>query len=102
MLLVLFFYATYVCPCLFTTSPPACTQSAQVFPDEYHLQTLPAFLEACGKLSNQVNIKSIIISLIDRLVSIIRSMIIYAMIYLSYMLSLSLSLSFSLSLSLPS
>jgi hypothetical protein len=40
----------------------------QVFPDEYHLQTLTPFLEACGQLSALVNIRSIIISLIDRLV----------------------------------
>lgn len=39
----------------------------QVFPDDYHLQTLNAFLDACGSLSALVNIKSIIISLIERL-----------------------------------
>jgi vacuolar protein sorting-associated protein 35 len=48
---------------------PSCTLSSpQVFPDEYHLQTLHSFLESCGRLSGQVNIKSIIISLMDRLV----------------------------------
>lgn len=39
----------------------------QVFPDEYHLQTLTPFLEACGQLSALVNIRSVITSLIDRL-----------------------------------
>ncbi|XP_074102802.1 vacuolar protein sorting-associated protein 35-like isoform X1 [Cotesia typhae] len=39
----------------------------QVFPDEFHLQTLNAFLKSCGELRNGVNVKNIIISLIDRL-----------------------------------
>ncbi|XP_020900046.2 vacuolar protein sorting-associated protein 35 [Exaiptasia diaphana] len=39
----------------------------QVFPDEYHLQTLTTFLSSCAELHPHVNIKNIIISLIDRL-----------------------------------
>ncbi|XP_064107288.1 vacuolar protein sorting-associated protein 35-like isoform X2 [Macrobrachium nipponense] len=39
----------------------------QVFPDEFHLQTLSAFLKACAELHAEVNVKNIIISLIDRL-----------------------------------
>ena len=38
----------------------------QVFPDDYHLQTLSNFLRACGDLHADVNVKNIIISLIDR------------------------------------
>ena len=40
---------------------------SQVFPDEFHLQTLNAFLKSCAELQNGVNVKNIIISLIDRL-----------------------------------
>ena len=40
----------------------------QVFPDEFHLQTLNNFLSSCGQLQPQVNIKNIIASMIDRLV----------------------------------
>jgi len=39
----------------------------QVFPDEMHLATLNNFLNACGQLHPSVNVKNIIISLIDRL-----------------------------------
>uniref|UniRef100_H2ZLG3 Vacuolar protein sorting-associated protein 35 n=1 Tax=Ciona savignyi TaxID=51511 RepID=H2ZLG3_CIOSA len=39
----------------------------QVFPDEFHLQTLRSFLRACADLHPQVNIKNTIIALIDRL-----------------------------------
>ena len=39
----------------------------QVFPDEYHLQTLTAFLSSCAELHPHVNVKNIIISLVDRL-----------------------------------
>ncbi|KJE92897.1 vacuolar protein sorting-associated protein Vps35 [Capsaspora owczarzaki ATCC 30864] len=39
----------------------------QVFPDEYHLRTLPKFLAACAELHKAVNVKNIIISLLDRL-----------------------------------
>lgn len=39
----------------------------QVFPDEFHLQTLNAFLQSCAELQEAVNVKNIIIALIDRL-----------------------------------
>lgn len=39
----------------------------QVFPDELHLQTLGAFIEGCGSLSPKVNVKTIIMAMIDRL-----------------------------------
>ena len=39
----------------------------QVFPDEFHLKTLGTFLQACAELHEKVNVKNIIISLIDRL-----------------------------------
>ncbi|XP_064640905.1 vacuolar protein sorting-associated protein 35-like [Lineus longissimus] len=39
----------------------------QVFPDEFHLQTLNNFLRACAELHQHVNVKNIIIALIDRL-----------------------------------
>ncbi|EEB19086.1 vacuolar protein sorting, putative [Pediculus humanus corporis] len=39
----------------------------QVFPDEFHLQSLQPFLKSCAELQSGVNVKNIIISLIDRL-----------------------------------
>ena len=39
----------------------------QVFPDEFHLASLTNFLEACAELQPSVNVKNIVISLIDRL-----------------------------------
>jgi len=39
----------------------------QVFPDEFHLTTLASFLEACAELQPGVNVKNIVIALIDRL-----------------------------------
>jgi len=39
----------------------------QAFPDEYHLKTLETLLTTCGQLQPQVNIKNILVSLIDRL-----------------------------------
>uniref|UniRef100_A0A8C8HFQ6 Vacuolar protein sorting-associated protein 35 n=1 Tax=Oncorhynchus tshawytscha TaxID=74940 RepID=A0A8C8HFQ6_ONCTS len=39
----------------------------QVFPDEFHLQTLNLFLRSCADLHQHVNVKNIIIALIDRL-----------------------------------
>jgi len=39
----------------------------QVFPDEFHLQTLNPFLQSCAELLENVNVKNIIIALIDRL-----------------------------------
>lgn len=41
----------------------------QVFPDEYHLATLTPFLNSCAQLSPSVNVKNVIIALIDRLAS---------------------------------
>ena len=42
------------------------TYCLQVFPDEFHLQTLRIFLQACADLHENVNVKTIIISLISR------------------------------------
>jgi vacuolar protein sorting-associated protein 35 len=39
----------------------------QVFPDEFHLQTLNDFLQSCSELHKSVNVKNIVIALIDRL-----------------------------------
>ncbi|KAL5022144.1 hypothetical protein ScPMuIL_001299 [Solemya velum] len=39
----------------------------QVFPDEFHLQSLSSFLRACAELHASVNVNNIIIALIDRL-----------------------------------
>lgn len=39
----------------------------QVIPDEFHLLTLDPFLKSCAQLESGVNVKNIIISLIDRL-----------------------------------
>ncbi|VDN02550.1 unnamed protein product [Thelazia callipaeda] len=39
----------------------------QVFPDEYHLATLHEFLHACSELDQAVQIKNVLIALIDRL-----------------------------------
>ncbi|RZF33303.1 hypothetical protein LSTR_LSTR007648 [Laodelphax striatellus] len=39
----------------------------QVFPDEFHLATLNAFLKSCAELQPGVNVKNVVISLIDRL-----------------------------------
>lgn len=41
----------------------------QVFPDEFHLKNLQAFLNSCAQLVPSVNVKNIIIALIDRLAS---------------------------------
>lgn len=41
----------------------------QVFPDEFHLNTLDQLLSAIGRLNPHVNIKSIVIGLMDRLSS---------------------------------
>ena len=38
-----------------------------MFPDEFHLQTLTTFLQACANLHANVNVKNIIISLHSRL-----------------------------------
>ncbi|XP_022912925.1 vacuolar protein sorting-associated protein 35 [Onthophagus taurus] len=39
----------------------------QVFPDEFHIQTLNPFLKSCAELEPGVNVKNIVISLMDRL-----------------------------------
>lgn len=39
----------------------------QVFPDEFHIQTLHTYLKACAELHVDVNIRNILIALIDRL-----------------------------------
>lgn len=39
----------------------------QVFPDEFHLETLSTFLKACSELQPGVNIRRVITALIDRL-----------------------------------
>ena len=39
----------------------------QVFPDEFHLRTLDQFLSACARLHPMVNIKGIVIGMMDRL-----------------------------------
>jgi vacuolar protein sorting-associated protein 35 len=41
----------------------------QVFPDEYHLHTLDQFLGAVSRLNPHVNVKSIVIGIMDRLSS---------------------------------
>ena len=40
----------------------------QVFPDEYHLDTMKFFLQAVADLHAQVNVKAIVIALVDRLI----------------------------------
>lgn len=39
----------------------------QVFPDEFHLHTLDQFLSATARLHPQVNVKAIVVGLMDRL-----------------------------------
>ncbi|KAF2191462.1 vacuolar protein sorting-associated protein 35 [Zopfia rhizophila CBS 207.26] len=39
----------------------------QVFPDEFHLHTLDQFLSAMGRLNPHVNVKAIVVGLMDRL-----------------------------------
>lgn len=39
----------------------------QVFPDEFHIQTLNPFLKSCAELEAGVNVKNIVISLMERL-----------------------------------
>lgn len=38
----------------------------QVFPDEFHVKTLDVFLKSCAELHEEVNIKNVIVSLVDR------------------------------------
>jgi vacuolar protein sorting-associated protein 35 len=39
----------------------------QVFPDEYHIETLPILLDVCPRLRDKVNIRTILQGLMDRL-----------------------------------
>lgn len=39
----------------------------QVFPDEFHIQTLTPFLKSCAELEPGVKVKNIVISLMERL-----------------------------------
>lgn len=39
----------------------------QIFPDHFHLQTLEPFLDTCAKLQPTVDVKSIVVSMLDRL-----------------------------------
>lgn len=39
----------------------------QVFPDEFHIQTLNPFLKSCAELESGVNVKNIVISMMERL-----------------------------------
>jgi vacuolar protein sorting-associated protein 35 len=39
----------------------------QVFPDEYHIETLPILLNVCSRLRDKVNIRTILQGLMDRL-----------------------------------
>jgi len=41
----------------------------QAFPDDFHLRTLETLLSACSQLQSGVNIKTILVGLIDRLTS---------------------------------
>ena len=38
----------------------------QVFPDEFHISTLEFYLKACVELHEDVNIRNIIVSLVER------------------------------------
>lgn len=40
---------------------------AQVFPDDFQLATLESFMQMCGKLKKGVNMRTILVSIIDRL-----------------------------------
>lgn len=40
----------------------------QVFPDEFHIQTLELFLKACAELNEDVNIRNIVTSLVERFI----------------------------------
>ncbi len=47
----------------------------QVFPAEYHVETLSTFLDSCNRLHKKVSIKDIIITMIRRIVSFGKSML---------------------------
>ena len=38
----------------------------QVFPDEFHIKTLEVYLKACVELNEDVNIKNVIVALVER------------------------------------
>ncbi len=38
----------------------------QVFPDEFHVKTLEVYLKSCVDLHEDVNIRNVIVSLVDR------------------------------------
>lgn len=40
----------------------------QVFPDDFHIQTLEEYLRACSEMNEDVNVKNIIVALVERLV----------------------------------
>lgn len=44
-----------------------CLVITQVFPDEFHLHTLDQFLSATARLNPNVNVKAIVIGIMDRL-----------------------------------
>ncbi|CAG9821025.1 unnamed protein product [Phaedon cochleariae] len=44
----------------------------QVFPDEFHIQTLTPFLKSCAELEPDVNVKNIVICLMERLAAFSR------------------------------
>ena len=44
----------------------------QVFPDDYHLETLEIFLQAITKLQASVNIRDIIVALMNRLAGFVQ------------------------------
>ncbi len=39
----------------------------QRFPDDYHLQTLEMYLTCCSKLKDSVDVKELLVSLMNRL-----------------------------------
>lgn len=47
--------------------PCVCVVITQVFPDEFHLHTLDQFLSATARLNPNVNVKAIVIGIMDRL-----------------------------------
>lgn len=40
----------------------------QVFPDEFHIRTLEMYLRACSELHEDVNIRNVMSSLVDRFI----------------------------------
>lgn len=54
----------------------------QAFPDDFHLRTLDALLSSCGQLQGGVNIKNILVSLIDRLANFAGELTFYSIVFL--------------------